>query len=218
MATNSSLDYPAEYYYPEFIESRPDDPLKITKPRVPATTLIEKSVVSSTQVPIKVEPKNDPIIQKKSTTKREPMPSLGLDVATDQGLPDIDITRTLQTDPKKSLLRDPASRNIPRLIVDDNVIKQTGRTPRIKTTNLDNAELEKQKKAAEAKPVPQTAPTSYPYGNDANQMGYYDYSQQYPVSYVEDQKAYDDYWKKQMLIDNEGVVTIEVSFECYIDV
>ncbi|CAF0736678.1 unnamed protein product [Rotaria sordida] len=210
MTSNSSLNYPAEYYYPDFLESRLDDPLKPPSSRLPKTTSIDNGIGLSTQVPINIEHKNETKIKKTPINTKQSSTNLAHNVAIDQGLPDIDITQSLKIDPKKNLLRDPAARNIPRLIVDDNVIKQAVvRTPKIiPTTNLDD-NLEQTTKINQIKHAQQSLPHNYINENLTNQIQPYEYMQQYPISYVENQQTIDDRWKKEVLIDNEGAVTIE---------
>ncbi|CAF2905133.1 unnamed protein product [Rotaria sp. Silwood2] len=210
MTSNSSLNYPVEYYYPEFLESRSDDPLKSPSSRLPITTSIDNGIGASTQVPINIQHKNDTSIKRKPINTNQPLTNIAHNIVTDQGLPDVDITRSLKTDPKKNLLRDPAARNIPRLIVDDNVIKQTViRPPKIiSTTNLDD-NLQQITKVNKINHVQQPLPYTYTNEYLTNQIQPYELMQQYPVSYVENQQVIDEHWKKEVLIDNEGVVTIE---------
>jgi hypothetical protein len=138
--------------------------------------------------------------------------SLAVDVVTDQGLPSTGITEIAKTDPKKSLVRDPAERNIPRLIVDDSVIKQAVRTPRIITTNLDNinehaiyskhinnASLAVSNGHANGDLTKKTQPTTST-------------TKKQKIKYVEDEQPIDDYWKKEVHVGDDGVVTIEVRF------
>jgi hypothetical protein len=101
MTSTSSPAYPAEYYYPEFINSRPDNP--ILPPRKPP------SLSGSISVARKIE----------SRKKK-----LSHNVVTDHGLPEIDINKAVNTDPKKNLIRDPTENNIPKLIVNENIVKQ----------------------------------------------------------------------------------------------
>jgi hypothetical protein len=37
-------------------------------------------------------------------------------------------------------------------------------------------------------------------------------TKQQPIQHVEHEQPVDDYWKKEVYIDDEGAVTIEVSF------
>ena len=208
MTSNPSLAYPAEFYYPEFLDNRPDDPRVLPPKSLPLTASIDNGVGSTP----KISTNKSTILKKKPSDKNQPPISLALDIVTDQGLPDADITQAATTDPKKSLVRDPAERNIPRLIVDDSILKQAVRTPRISTTNLDdNAE--------------QTINTSYtnnrrvsiPNGRANGDLTHKTRSHQIPrqqtVKFVEnEQPPVDDYWKKEVYIDDEGLVTIEVRF------
>ncbi|CAF1021500.1 unnamed protein product [Rotaria sp. Silwood1] len=210
MTSNSSLNYPAEYYYPEFLESRPDDPLKSPSSRLPITTSIDNGIGSSTRVSTYIENKNETKTKKTPINTKQSVTNIAHNVVIDQGLPDVDITRSLKIDPKKNLLRDPAARNIPRLIVDDNVIKQAVvRSPKIiPTTNLDD-NLQQTTKVNQINQIQQPLPYNYLNGNLTNKIQPYEPIKQYPISYVENQQPIDDYWKKEVLIDNEGVVTIE---------
>jgi len=206
MTANSSLAYPAEYYYPEFIDNRPDDPRKSSSTNLPLTTSINNGIGSSTKIPTDVT-----IIKKKSLIKKQPSTNLALDIVTDQGLPYTDITEAVKTDPKKNLLRDPAERNIPRLIVDDSVIKQSVRTPRIITTNLDYG-------FEQATNFNQINHGITPFSNGningdlINTTKFQNSTKQKKIKFVDDEQPIDDYWKKEVHIDDEGVVTIEVRF------
>jgi hypothetical protein len=194
MTTNPALAYPAEYYYPEFIDNRYDDPRKSPPTNLPVTSSIDNGVGSSTTT----TKTTAPTILKKPVNKKPVVTSLALDIVTNQGLPDTDLTKAVKTDPKKSLLRDPAERNIPRLIVDDSVIKQAVRTPKIVTTNLDYS--------FEQKPY---SNRNKPIANGHMNGGL---TKQQPIQHVEHEQPVDDYWKKEVYIDDEGAVTIEVSF------
>ncbi len=183
MTYTSPPAYPAEYYHPEFIESRTDDP-RLSPPAPPLSTAVATIVNRSTK----------------------PKKNLAIDVVTDHGLPDTDITELVKTDPKKSLIRDPVERNIPRLIVDENVLKQAIRTPTFPVTNLDDNETIDSKKT----------PTKYPKENRPNQTKPIASMKKSPhqiVKVVEDEPPIDEYWKKELLIDDEGVVNIEVRLE-----
>jgi hypothetical protein len=224
MASNSPHAYPAEYYYPEFIDSRPEDPLKSPQPHFPISTSVDNGIGSS----IKVDSTNEITIKKKPINKKQTTTGLALDVVTDHGLPDADITQTIKTDPKKHLVRDPAERNIPRLIVDDSIIKQTVRAPKIVTTNLDD-DFEQTKKSNQINNGKKSIANGHVNEDLTNkaksrelqqyyqqqQQQYYQQQQQLPqqtIKYVEDEPPIDDYWKKEVLINDEGVVTIEVRF------
>ena len=217
MTSNSSLTYPAEYYYPEFIDSRPDDPRISPPSRLPLTTSIDNGFGSSTKVPTTVEHTDETIIKKKPINKKLTSTNLALNIVTDQGLPDADITQTVRTDPKKNLLRDPAEKNIPRLIVDDSVLKQAIRTPRIITTNLDdNFEQTSTTKFDQINNGRTSMANGHANGYVNGDLTYktksYESPKQQTVKFVEDEQPIDDYWKKEVFIDDEGVVTIEVRF------
>jgi hypothetical protein len=112
MTSTTSPGYPADYYYPEFINSRPDDP--ILPPTKPPPLSGSVSVTRNLE-----------------NRKRK----LASNVVTDQGLPELDINNVINTDPKKSLIRDPTEKNIPKLTVNDNFVKQV-RFPAIPTSDI----------------------------------------------------------------------------------
>ena len=222
MASTSPHAYPAEYYYPEFIDSRPEDPIKSPQPHFPISTSIDNGIGSST----KVESTNEIPIKKKPINKKQTTTGIALDVVTDHGLPATDITQTLKSDPKKSLVRDPAERNIPRLIVDDSIIKQTIRAPKIVTTNLDD-NFEQTKKSTQINSGRKSIANGHINGDLANraksrELQQYHHQQQQQqqqqqlaqqtIKHVEDEPPIDDYWKREVLINDEGVVTIEIRF------
>ena len=274
MTSNGSLAYPAEYYYPEFADNRPDDysvktssaKASITStvdhgtdiPRKTPITPVSKSNPVSREQPITYVPLKSPLdhgtdvstktpvvtpqtigIRKQpalttsvdngiglstrmpvttvTTTKKKPVgkdqpPSLAVDVATNQGLPSTDITEITKTDPKKNLVRDPAERNIPRLIVDDSVIKQAVRTPRIITTNLDDIN----EHAAYSKQINSgslTLTNGHVNGDLTKKtQPTTSTTKKQKVKYVEDDEPVDDYWKKEVHVGDDGLVTIEVRF------
>jgi hypothetical protein len=215
MTSNSPTAYPAEYYYPEFIDSRADDPLNLHPTHVPLTTSIDNGISSSTKVPTNVDHTNKTIIKTKPINKKQTSTGLALDVVTDQGLPDADITQALRTDPKRHLLRDPAAKNMPRLIVDDSVIKQTVRTPRIVTTNLDDDNIAQTTRYNQIDTGRKSLANGHVNGDLTKKTKFAELPpQQYqqPIKYIEDEEPIDDYWKKQVLINDEGVVSIEVRF------
>jgi len=206
MASNSPLAYPVEYYYPEFIDNRTDDPRKSPPSTIPLTRSIDNGI-GSTKIPV-----NTTITRKQPLKKKQTSTDLALDIATDQGLPATDITKTVKTDPKKNLLRDPTERNIPRLIVDQNIIQQSSRTPRF-TTNLDNDFAEQKLNSNQINNERNSlANNGHVNGVLINQTKPYDLTKQQKIRYVEDGQPIDDYWKKEVYIDDEGVVTIEVRF------
>ncbi|CAF3360407.1 unnamed protein product [Rotaria socialis] len=208
MTSDPSLTYPADYYYPEFIESRPDDPLKSPSPRLQVTTSIDKGIGSTVKPSKNADRKTETVTKTTSANRNQSVTNVPFDVVTDHGLPDTGITQALRADPKKNLLRDPAARNIPRLIVDDSVIKQNIRTPKIVTTNgSDN--LDQTKKFNKTNNGKQTPVGRQANGDFNNRFIPPEPVQQYPISYVDNQQAIDDYWKKEVRVDNEGLVTIE---------
>jgi hypothetical protein len=176
MISPSPPVYPAEYYYPEFIDSRQDDP-RISPP--PPSLL-------STAINIE-------------QPKKKPKRNLAIDVVTNQGLPDADITAASRTNPKKNLIRDPAEKNIPRLIVDENIIKKTIRTPTYPIANPYDQEY------FESNQIP----NEYTNG----ELPHIRKQQQHQVvRYIGDEQPIDNYWKKEVLTNDQGVVGIEVRF------
>ncbi len=113
MISPSPPVYPAEYYYPEFIDSRSDDP-RLSPPRPPS---LSKSVTSTKSLQ-----------QLTNWTK-----NLAINVVTHHVLPAVGINESAKIDPQKSLIRDPIERNIPRLIVNQHIYSST-----IPVANLDN--------------------------------------------------------------------------------
>ena len=210
MTTNSSSGYPAEYYYPEFIDSRSDDPLKLAPSHLSLTTSVDKGTGSTTQTSTNIEQTKETTTKTKTTNKKQPSIRVAPAVVTAQGLPEIDITQSSKTDPKKSLLRDPASRNIPRLIVDDSIIKQKSLAPKITTTNIDN----KPDSVTKSNQI-NNGKHSFSHGQSNGDLrgimqSHESTRQPSTTKYIRSQQSIDDYWKKEVVIDREGVVTIEV--------
>jgi len=124
-------------------------------------------------------------------------------ITTDQGLPDKDITDALRTDPRKNLIRDPSERNIPKLNFDEKIFQQSF----IQTTNLDDKEeilqpyqLVNQSFSNQYR-APSFVQQQPPPQHQVIRISEDDRQQQQPV---------DEYWKKQITIDDEGVVNVEV--------
>lgn len=233
-ANNSDLAYPAEYYYPEFLDNRPEDPRESPSTALPFTSAIDNGIGQSAQIPIKTtKPSSSTTTtpRKKLIDKNRSPPTLAADITTDQGLPDTDITQAVKTDPKKSLVRDPAERNIPKLIIDDKVIKQAIRTTRGPTTNLDDGfdqtTYPGQTGAYPGQTGAYPGQTTYPYqtnydpksvgnghvnGNitERSRTGSTMPTKQQRLQYADEEPVIDDYWKKELQIDDEGVVTVEV--------
>lgn len=231
-SNDSDLAYPAEYYYPEFLENRPEDPRKSPSNDLPFATAIENAIGSSSHMPIKTtKPTSSGTTpRKKAIDKNRSAPTLAADIATDQGLPATDITEATKTDPKKSLVRDPAERNIPKLIVDDKILKQSVRTPRVVTTNLDDSFGQTAYPGQTTYPGQTAYPgqTGYGYPNNYDPKsaanGYANggitdrsktastlASKQQKVKYAdEEEEPIDDYWKNELRIDDDGAVTVEV--------
>ena len=190
MTSNLPPAYPAEYYYPEFIESRPDDPRRSPPKPLP----LPPSVTTPN------ERKQLP-----SRGKKTPNKSLALDVVTDHGLPDADITEAAKTDPRKNLIRDPGEKNIPKLIVDGSIIQQAMQYTTIPiTTNLDDVGT-----IEETKQIP-NGHTNEDFSKKIRPMETMKRPVQQVVRFADDKPPIDDYWKKEIRIDDEGVVAIEV--------
>jgi hypothetical protein len=188
MTSTSPPAYPSEYYYPQFLESRPDDP-RLSPPAPPP---LSKSVTTTTSL-------------KKLTVRKKKPKNLAIDVVTDHGLPEADITELAKTDPKNSLIRDPAEKNIPKLIVNENIIKKSINSPKIVIKNLNDVEN------LESKNIP-NGHTNKDLSNKTKPIGSIKKQQHQIVKVVEDKQPIDEYWKKEVLIDDDGVVAIEVRF------
>lgn len=218
MTANSSTAYPAEYYYPEFIDNRPDDPLKPPPTNISLTSSIDNGIGSTTKIPANVVATPKKPLNKKQQSPPPKTTNLAFDIVTNQGLADTDITQSVKTNPKKNLLRDPAERNIPRLIVDNSIIQQAVRTPRVPTTNLDNEFSEQAINYNQTASYNQTNHQIKPHANGyangdlTNKRKSHDLTKKQTIKYVEDEQPIDDYWKKEVHIDDEGVVTIEVRY------
>lgn len=185
--------YPSDYYYPEFLNNRSDDP-RSSPPKPPTLSTSVLATKTTEQLTNRTN---------KSSTK-----NLAIDITTNQGLPDADITESMKTDVKTSLLRNPVERNIPRLIVNDNILKQAVRI----STILDNKENIQTKKTPDEnllnktksiEPVKSHLPPTSSHRQQKHQI----------VKVIEDEQPVDDYWKKEILIDNEGAVAIEVELQ-----
>jgi hypothetical protein len=199
MNDNPTTAYPAEYYPPDFIYSRPDDPRQ-TPFQLPLVTSVDNGIGSSAKVSTPFQQINQSEINRQQTSSR-----LSVNVTTNQGLSDTGMIEKARTDPKKNLVRDPAQRNLPRLFVDDSVIRQTLQTPKLVTVNLDNRS--------------QQTPT-FIQTNNGQKNGYlinieksHQPGKREKVNYAYNgQPIYND-WQKEVLIDNKGVVAKEVRFQ-----
>ena len=119
------MTYPVAYYYPEFIESRPDDPRVSAPSRPPLAT----SVTASKKFEHLAH-------ERRQSTK------LAIDVSTAQGLVDVDLTQSAQTAPRKSLDHDRAEKAAQNSIADRTIPQKAVHKPPIPVTNLDdNIEL-----------------------------------------------------------------------------
>jgi hypothetical protein len=193
-------DNPAENYYPEFIPSRPGDPRPSSPLQLPLVTPVGNGISSSTKVFTPLPQINELPINEQPTSTR-----LAVNVPTNQGLHDNEMIETTRTDPRKNLLRNPAQTNLPRLIVDDSVIRQTLQTPRINPINLDY----------HYEQIARYHQMNYAQtnGNLMNMVQPYEPSNLQTVKYPDDEQPTDNYWKKEVRVDDKGVVTIEVRFQ-----
>ena len=225
MIDNSSLAYPADYYYPEFIYSRPDEPPTSPPLHLPLTS-VDNGIGSTSRVPTAVQQVNETRV-KQPVAKQQSSTRLAVDVATNQGLPDHGMTETVRTDPKTNLLRDPAERNLAKLIVDDSVIQQSVRTSKSSAITLGN-DYEQTNRYNQFNNRPPSLANGYTNGDLTNRTQLYEPGrqqyepgrQQYEsgrpqtTQYIGDeQQSIDDRWKKEVLIDDQGVVHIDVRFD-----
>ena len=118
------MTYPVEYYYPDFIESRPDDPRVSPPPRPPLTAGVSTSRDA------------DPIGSYRTNRSSQ----LGTDIAAKQGRVDDDITQTIKTDVRSSLMRDPAEKSNAKVTINRQTIQEARQKPTIPVTNLDDDE------------------------------------------------------------------------------
>ncbi|CAF1520716.1 unnamed protein product [Adineta steineri] len=116
-------------YNPQYLDSRLDNP--IIQPS--AQRLLSRSVTASS---------NYEQLTKKPTTKSD---RLLTNINTNQGLPDDDITQKVNNNQEKSVLRDPAGRNIPKLIMNDNLNNQAFHSTTHSLSNFDNKHNESYK-------------------------------------------------------------------------
>ena len=186
MTSKLPFAYPADYYYPQFVDNRPIEDSNPSPP--PLSTAITTSTDHHRLV-----------------TKRTKSPSntIGFDVKTNQGLPEVDLTQAAKTDPKKNLIRDPAERNIPKLIVDQSIIRQSTQPPVIPVTNLDDIQT------IESKPVanghPPRSSFSRPKSIELRRK-----SSQRSVKFADEVRSTDGHSKKDRHGEDQNVVTVEV--------
>ena len=223
MTSESTPAYPAEYYFPEFLDNRPDDPRKSPPVQEALTTSIDNGIGTTAAMPVLIRETSEVKQKKRSNLKKAPSTkSIAFDVATDQGLPGADMTNALRTDPKTSLIRDPADKNIPRLLVDDDALKKSLRTPRLDLTNAPKkVEPKADTTIVPSKPVNQIDSTNKPKSNlndfqNGNSYGRNRitpnpaFSQRSLSKFAIEEPPVDDFWKKELKINDEGVVSIEV--------
>jgi len=179
MTSTSAPAYPSEYYYPEFISIRSDDP-HLSPPKPPPLSI---TATTSSQ-------------QLTDRTK-----NLATNVVTRHGLPDVDINESGKTDPQKDLIRSPIERNVPRVILNQNIIKQAIRSSASPVTNLDNNQYIERKQISNV--------------HINENLSYKNKQQHRIVKFVEDEQ----------LINDEGIVEIEVRFNklifqifCYLNI
>lgn len=216
MTSTAPLAYPAEYYYPEFIDSRTDDPRISAPTRFPLTTSVDNGIGLSTQIPASFQQVDELDVSRKPSNKKQGPVKLALDVATNQGLPDSDINQAARTDAKKNLLRDPVERNIPRLIVDDSLFNKNMLTAGLGDNPLvfdEPVEAKQAKKPADGR---KSVSNGHINGGprSKSKMSHDAMSaaamKQQSLAFIEEEPPIDDYWKKEVHIDEEGGVSIEV--------
>lgn len=176
---------------PQYINSRPDNPvlLPLTQPS------FAKAVTASSNYDRFARPPTTPI---------------GSNVISDRGIPENGLTESVIFDREKSFNRDPAQKNIARLVVNEDALRnQSTRPPPPRTTTTrpknstnppvnttpprlpSKAELRAAAAAAEAaKRQPQ--PLQVPPDTDETQPG-------------------NGYWKTGTLFNGKGIVSIGVS-------
>ncbi|UJR27745.1 hypothetical protein I4U23_009020 [Adineta vaga] len=146
------------------------------------------------------------------TRTRQPVQSsarLGGNIVTNQGLPDSDMTQTMRIDPKTNLVRDPAERNIPKLIVDDSVIRQSVRTSNGDAMNSGST-FDQTNRYNQLNNGTMSMDNRHINGDIINRTKHYNSEKQRSGMYPDDeQKIIDDRWKKEVFIDDQGVVSIE---------
>ena len=216
MTSTAPLAYPAEYYYPEFIDSRIDDPRISVPTRFPLKTSVDNGIGSSTQIPASFQHVDELDVSKKPSNKKQGLTTLRLDVATNQGLPDTDITQAVRTDPKKNLLRDPVERNIPRLIVDDSLFSKNMLTAGLGDNPLPFAEPVETKTGKKPGDGRKSVSNGHINGGPRSKSKMSHAAMSVPVmrqqslAFIEEEPPIDNYWQKEVHIDEEGGVSIEV--------
>lgn len=225
MTSNPRVAYPAEYYYPEFLENRTDDPRKspLNPPTIaPAsTTASVHEGFESRKQPTVVFRETSEIVPRKSIKNqpRREAQSLSIDIVTNQGLADTDITKAARIDPKKNLIRDPVDRNIPRLIVDQGLLQKSLKTPRLDADNQDSKPTESFDPTKKPKALldPRSGfQNGFPNNDFQNSMRKtpnpsLNGSYVHPSSYFQQEKPpVDDFWKKELKINDDGVVSVQV--------
>jgi hypothetical protein len=225
MSSSPPLAYPAKYDYPEPIENRPDNPSQSPPSYLSFLTSVDNGIGSSNNNPTNLEYTHETTDKTKSINKEKTSDSLALDVRTDQDLPGSGITQLSKIDPNKNLLRSPMEKTIPKLIVDENVIKQALRASSIISTNLDD-NWEDRTKSNQINNAQKSIPNGHinrdlqtkPRGlmkfiRFPSKQKFIKYpTKRQTIKLVEDEQPVDDYWKKEMTIDDEGAVHINVRF------
>ncbi|CAF0943022.1 unnamed protein product [Didymodactylos carnosus] len=158
--------------------------------------------------------------------------SKSVDIATDHGLADKDILRSVRVDQRSNLLRNPVEKNMPRVTVDSSLFKDLIEANKPQVEEIEEQEQEefeqtedqldvdndndtakikaktkqdKQTKKADEVPLdPSMYPVYLPNGE------IYQPPQTIASRQSKSKKDIDDYWKKEILIDNNtGEVAIE---------
>ncbi|CAF0745972.1 unnamed protein product [Adineta ricciae] len=214
MIDNTALAYPADYYYPEFIYSREDAPPTSPGLHLPLSS-VDNGIGSTTAtIPGTVQEINE--VHTRQQQHYNPATPLAGNIMTNQGLPDMDITQTTRTDPRTNLVRDPAERNIPKLIVDDSVIRQSVRTSTGGAMNFNNTpdrtngynQLHDGRASTNNGRISMN--NGYTNGYLASQTRYDNSGKKHMGTYREnEQQMIDDRWKKEVVIGDNGVVSID---------
>lgn len=187
MTSTFSPAYPADYYYPQFLDNRPANVDPVPSP-LPLSTAITSR----------------PDGRLSTNRKKSPPNNIAFDIVTNQGLPEVDINQASKTDPKKNLIRDPAEKNMPKLIVDQTILRQANRAPVIPATNLDDVRTIDSKSVTNGH-TPRNLSSRPTLAEPTRKPS------QRSVKFADEVRPGDDYWKKDLRVDDQGVVVVEVS-------
>lgn len=185
MTSKLPFAYPSDYYYPEFADNRPlEDPN-------PPPPVLSTAITTTT---------NHHQLMTKRT--KSPAGNMGFDVKTNQGLPEVDINQASKVDPKKNLIRDPAERNVPKLIVDHSIIKQSTQPSITPVTNLDDVQTIESKPVGNGYPMRNAFPR--PKSIEVRRK-----SSQRSVKFADEIQSTDEHSRNRRNED-QNVVTVEV--------